>query len=87
MINQFLYLYSPEFHVPFQNVTELMLNFDWTSHVSQTTQEFFDLQGVDRRWVREMIEAATRVNYGQVTFPIVSLSRLPFSSTVPVECR
>ena len=28
--------------------------------------EYLDLQGVDRRFTRELVEAATRVNYGQV---------------------
>lgn len=38
----------------------------WTDLVSQTTSEYVDLKSISRRWSREVIEAATRVNYGQV---------------------
>jgi len=73
MISQILYLYSHEYAVPFRNMTELVVNFEWKAHLAQTAQEFLDLHSVDRRWVREMVEAATRVNYGQNSHKIHAL--------------
>ncbi|OBZ77505.1 hypothetical protein A0H81_01708 [Grifola frondosa] len=49
----------------FSNVTTLASTLGWTELIVQTTSEYFDLQGVDRRFSRELVEAATRVNYGQ----------------------
>lgn len=46
-------------------MTELVTDLEWTPYVSQTTSEFFDLQGIYKLWTREMVEGATRVNYGQ----------------------
>jgi hypothetical protein len=34
--------------------------------LSQTTSEYLDAHGVSEKYSREMVEAATRVNYGQV---------------------
>lgn len=49
----------------FANISTLADTLEWTPIVAQKASEFFDSQGIDRRWTREMLEAATRVNYGQ----------------------
>ncbi|KAK7689579.1 hypothetical protein QCA50_007371 [Cerrena zonata] len=76
MINKFLSLYSWEYSSPFHNMTEVINDMEWTPYVSQTTSEFFDLQGVYKLWTREMIEGATRVNYGQDVDKIHALEGL-----------
>lgn len=76
MVGKFVSLYSWEFSTPFQNLTELVTDLEWKKVVSQTTSEFFDLQGIDRRWTREMVEGATRVNYGQDVDQIHALEGL-----------
>lgn len=40
---------------------------DMHTIAAQTGAEYFDEQGVTRIWSREVIEAFTRVNYGQVS--------------------
>ncbi|KAI0828535.1 Prenylcysteine lyase-domain-containing protein [Trametes gibbosa] len=47
------------------NITSVVSDLGWSDVIAQTTSEYFDLQGIDRRWTRELVEAATRVNYGQ----------------------
>lgn len=76
MINKFLTLYSWEYSSPFHNLTELVTDLEWAPLVSQTTSEYFDLQGIYRLWTREMVESATRVNYGQDVDKIHALEGL-----------
>lgn len=72
MIKEFLTLYTPEAGAnPFDNVTSLTSKLEWTDIVGQTAMDYFDSQGIDQRWTREMVEAATRVNYGQVRVAIL----------------
>ena len=40
---------------------------EWAPVTAQTMAEYFDQQGIDPRFTRELVEAATRVNYGQVS--------------------
>ncbi|KAL6302927.1 Prenylcysteine lyase-domain-containing protein [Sparassis latifolia] len=64
MVSDMLTLYAPG--TPgFPNMTALADTLGWAGVIAQTTTEYFDLQGVDRRWTREVIDAVTRVNYGQ----------------------
>ncbi|TCD60722.1 hypothetical protein EIP91_009628 [Steccherinum ochraceum] len=66
MIKRFVTLYGPSFGVsPWTNVTAVASQLEWTNMVAQTASEYLDAQGVDRRFTRELVEAATRVNYGQ----------------------
>lgn len=68
MIKQFVTLYTPEAGAnPFHNISALASKLEWTDLVGQSTMEYLDSQGIDQRWTREMVEAATRVNYGQVS--------------------
>lgn len=48
------------------NISELALDLGWTELVAQTAAEYFDSKGVSKKFSREVVEAATRVNYGQV---------------------
>ncbi|EKM53071.1 uncharacterized protein PHACADRAFT_259228 [Phanerochaete carnosa HHB-10118-sp] len=50
---------------PFTNITTLATELNWTDAVGQTTTEFFDEKGINHKWTAEMVDAATRVNYGQ----------------------
>lgn len=64
MIAQFVQLYTPS--TPhWSNISSLASTFGWTDMVAQSTSEYFDTHGVNTKFSREMIEAATRVNYGQ----------------------
>ncbi|KAI5123737.1 hypothetical protein M0805_000330 [Coniferiporia weirii] len=64
MVSKFVELYSPS-SPSWSNITELVSELGWEELVAQTAAEHFDLQGVSLRFSREVIEAATRVNYGQ----------------------
>ncbi|KAJ3489421.1 hypothetical protein NLI96_g2134 [Meripilus lineatus] len=64
MITQYLTLYSSSTK-PFSNISDITDSFEWGHIAAQTTSEYLDLHAVDRRWTRELVEAATRVNYGQ----------------------
>ena len=71
MIEQFLWLYKPD--TPrWTNITDLASQMGWTEMISQSTSEYLDLMGVSRKFSREIVEAATRVNYAQVLFIIWS---------------
>ena len=64
MVTQFLTLYTPR--APrFSNITTLASSLGWTPVIASTAAEYFDTQGVSRLFSRELIDAATRVNYGQ----------------------
>ncbi|KAI0367266.1 FAD/NAD(P)-binding domain-containing protein [Pilatotrama ljubarskyi] len=64
MVERFLTLYSPA-APQWSNISSVVSSLAWEQVTAETAAEYFDLQGVDRRWTRELVEAATRVNYGQ----------------------
>ncbi|KAI1792233.1 FAD/NAD(P)-binding domain-containing protein [Ganoderma leucocontextum] len=64
MVDKFLTLYEPS-PPRWSNITSIVNDLEWTDHTAQTMSEYLDLQGIDRRFSRELVEAATRVNYGQ----------------------
>lgn len=66
MIGIFQGLYSSE-SPRWSNISSVVSDLGWSDVTAQTTSEYFDLQGIDRRWTRELVEAATRVNYGQAS--------------------
>ncbi|EMD32466.1 hypothetical protein CERSUDRAFT_118802 [Gelatoporia subvermispora B] len=75
MLDEYLELYAKT--APrFDNITDLTQTMGWTHWIAQTTAEFFDSRGIDRRFTRELIEAATRVNYGQNVDKIHALEGL-----------
>lgn len=77
MIKSFLTLYT--YDTPrWRNVSEASSQLDFTKFTTNTLSQFLEENGVDRLWTHEVIEAATRVNYGQVYFthsyPVIILS-------------
>ena len=65
MIDGFLKLYEPS--TPrWSNISQVVSEMGWDDVVAKSMSEYLDFQGIDRRWTRELVEAATRVNYGQV---------------------
>ena len=85
MITNFVSLYTPEIgSEPFTNLTSLATKLDWTDTIGQTTMDYFDGQGIYHKFTTEMIEAATRVNYGQVRWGYLNAAALANST---LECR
>jgi prenylcysteine oxidase/farnesylcysteine lyase len=65
MIDRFLGLYTPD--TPrWDDISVFSERFQLASMTNQTTSDFFEGNGVAPLFVRELVEAATRVNYGQV---------------------
>lgn len=58
------------------SVKNLTQHLSFTNIVAETTAEHLDLQGVSRKWSREIVESFTRVNYGQVRYKALVL--IPF---------
>jgi len=52
------------------NISNLSGVLGWTEVTNITTLQHYLAQGVSEKYVYEMVEAATRVNYGQVTYHI-----------------
>ncbi|KAI0073842.1 hypothetical protein K474DRAFT_1666124 [Panus rudis PR-1116 ss-1] len=76
MIDRFNTLYLPSFFAPFGTIGEVSRMLGWLDLTAQTGAEYLDAQGINRLWTREMIEAATRVNYGQNVTDIHALETL-----------
>lgn len=69
-VAEFVKLYSLESgSKPFTNVSAVSSELGWSEITSQTIMDYLDSQGIDARFTRELVEAATRVNYGQVNGP------------------
>ncbi|KAF7354883.1 Prenylcysteine lyase [Mycena sanguinolenta] len=64
MIDKFLTLYAPD-APKWDNITHLSSSLNWTDLVSQSTSEYLQSQGVSNKFISELVEASTRVNYGQ----------------------
>lgn len=65
MIDRFLVFYSPD-TPKWDSIATLAGALGWTELTNQTTAEYVIAQGVSEKYTTEVIEAATRVNYGQV---------------------
>lgn len=65
MISKFLTLYSPE-TPKWDNITHLSSTLEWSELTSQSTSEYLQSEGVSNKFISELVEASTRVNYGQV---------------------
>ncbi|KAI6136960.1 Prenylcysteine lyase-domain-containing protein [Pisolithus sp. B1] len=64
MIADYISLYtaaSPRW----DDIAGLVERMNWTDFVNSTTLEYLSSKGIAEKWSREMVEAATRVNYGQ----------------------
>ncbi|ESK98241.1 prenylcysteine lyase [Moniliophthora roreri MCA 2997] len=64
MVKEYLGLYSHD-APKWDNITSLASALGWTDLVSSTTSEYFRSHGVSDKFINEMVESATRVNYGQ----------------------
>lgn len=64
MIKTYLRLYSPN-PPRWEVINDLVKTLDWSDLISQHTAEYFQHKAVSDRYIAEVIEAATRVNYGQ----------------------
>ncbi|PPQ71842.1 hypothetical protein CVT25_006360 [Psilocybe cyanescens] len=64
MIDRFLVFYSPD-TPKWDSITTLASTLGWTALTNQTTAEYLIAQGVSEKYTNEVVEAATRVNYGQ----------------------
>ena len=49
-----------------EKVSELANVFNWAAIVNTTTEKYLLSQGVSEKYISEIVEGATRVNYGQV---------------------
>ncbi|KAK7058346.1 hypothetical protein VNI00_001977 [Paramarasmius palmivorus] len=64
MIKDFLGLYA--YDTPrWDNITGLATSLGWLDMVANTASDYFQSRGVSAKYVNELVEAATRVNYGQ----------------------
>ncbi|OAX43623.1 FAD/NAD(P)-binding domain-containing protein [Rhizopogon vinicolor AM-OR11-026] len=64
VIDRFLGLYTPE--APrWDDLSALSQNMQWVSLTNQTASEYLKANGVAPLFSQELVEAATRVNYGQ----------------------
>lgn len=66
MLNQFLQLYATD-TPKWDDVASLSETFGWMNFTEQTTASYFSSHGVSDQYIYEVIEAGTRVNYGQVS--------------------
>ncbi|KAL0580679.1 hypothetical protein V5O48_001320 [Marasmius crinis-equi] len=64
MIQDYLNLYSPD-APKWDNITTLATTLGFLDMTSSSTADFFQSNGVSAQFVNEVVEAATRVNYGQ----------------------
>ncbi|KAH9926192.1 uncharacterized protein B0H18DRAFT_1006933 [Fomitopsis serialis] len=60
----------------YSNLTSLVGALNWTSLTSCTAAEFLDAEDINPQWTRELVEAATRVNYAQNVDSIHALEGL-----------
>jgi len=65
MIKKFITLYIPE-PPKWDSVADLASSFEWLALTSNTTLDHFTAYGISETFTYEVVEAATRVNYGQV---------------------
>lgn len=65
MVKQFLKFYTTE-SPKWDNISDLASFMGWSDFVHNSTANFLAGQGVSKAYINELVEAATRVNYGQV---------------------
>ncbi|KAL5535268.1 hypothetical protein ACEPAF_3362 [Sanghuangporus sanghuang] len=64
VVDKFVSLYTPA-SPSWSNITELASVLGWEDLITQTSAQYLDAQDISPKFSREIIEAATRVNYGQ----------------------
>ena len=65
VIKKFLSFYASD-SPKWENISGLANVLDWALIANTTTEEYLLTQGVSQKYISEVVEAATRVNYGQV---------------------
>ena len=70
MLDAFVTLYKSD-TVRWSSIEELRNALNWTELVSLTATEYFLDHGVSERFITEVIEAGTRVNYAQVRHAVL----------------
>lgn len=85
MIGKYVTLYEPSAQ-NWTSIEELNNALNWTELISQTGAEYFEGHGVSQKFTNELIEALTRVNYGQVGW-IASLMLFLDLNLCYSECR
>ncbi|KAJ3575893.1 hypothetical protein NP233_g794 [Leucocoprinus birnbaumii] len=75
MIQQYIGLYTKE-TPKWDSVAQLDAEYGWTELTGSSTMEYLLHKGVSRKYISEMVEAATRVNYGQNADAIHALEGL-----------
>ena len=65
VIKKFLSFYASD-SPKWENISELANDLKWAHIVNTTTEEYLLTEGVSQKYISEIVEAATRVNYGQV---------------------
>lgn len=63
MINTYLGLYNP--HAPHSSIADISASLNFTSLTSVTASAYLAANGVNPLFTHELVDAATRVNYGQ----------------------
>lgn len=66
VIKKFLSFYSRD-SPKWENISKLANVLNWAPIVNTTTEEYLLTQGVSQKYIGEIVEAATRDNYGQVS--------------------
>jgi hypothetical protein len=69
MIKSFLNLYASD-TPKWDNIQEMVDALDFSSVINQTASDYLSSRGVHSNWINEVVEATTRVNYGQVSNPL-----------------
>ncbi|KAE9395928.1 hypothetical protein BT96DRAFT_942062 [Gymnopus androsaceus JB14] len=64
MVSKYTSLYSSD-SPKWDNITELAIGLGWLDLIESSGADYFIKNGVSKQYVFELIEAATRVNYGQ----------------------
>lgn len=65
VVDTFLDLYAPD-SPKWDNIPALNNKLAWTLLTAHSAANYLDVGDVKKEFTREIVEAATRVNYGQV---------------------
>lgn len=65
MTSQFVGLYTSE-SPRWDDVADLAATFEWDEMANSTCIDYLKARGIGELFVQEMVDASTRVNYGQV---------------------
>ena len=79
MVKKFITLYIPE-PPKWDTIAGLASSMEWLPLVNNTTLDYFTENGISEIFTYEIVEASTRVNYGQVRI-LISLHNHIYSFT------